>query len=107
MNRERAITYSLLAHIRNTGSLAKGPIDIFIPLVKRALSKMNIEGVFKGKSISEIKHYTDSLYNIDFPIPTLKKILDEICKEINTNEKTNINPFFGTGINRCNLYKRR
>lgn len=88
MNKERAITYSLLAHIRNTGSLAKGPIDIFIPLVKRALSKMNSEGVFKGKSIIEIKTKTDSLYNIDFPIPTLKKILDEICKEINTEEIT-------------------
>ena len=50
MNKERAITYSLLAHIRNTGSLAKGPIDIFIPLVKRALSKMNNEGIFKGKN---------------------------------------------------------
>jgi len=88
MNKERAITYSLLAHIRNTGSLAKGPIDIFIPLVKRALSKMNNEGIFKGKSIVEIKNSTDSLYNIDFPIPTLKKILDEICKEVNTDEKT-------------------
>jgi len=101
MNRERAITYSLLAHIRNTGSLAKGPIDIFIPLVKRALSKMNIEGVFKGKSISEIKHYTDSLYNIDFPIPTLKKILDEICKEINTNEKTNLVIYNDGAFNIC------
>ena len=88
MNKERAITYSLLAHIRNTGSLAKGPIDIFIPLVKRALSKMNNDGIFKGKSIIEIKTKTDSLYNIDFPIPTLKKILDEICKEINTDEIT-------------------
>lgn len=39
MNKERAITYSLLAHIRNTGSLAKGPIDIFIPLIKRASFK--------------------------------------------------------------------
>src|SRR5690606_6204094 len=87
-NKERAITYSLLAHIRNTGTLAKGPIDIFIPLVKRALSKMNIEGVFKGKSILEIKSKTDSLYSLDFPIPVLKKILEEICKEVNTEETT-------------------
>ncbi|WP_162419341.1 hypothetical protein [Cyclobacterium roseum] len=81
MNKERAITYSLLAHIRNTGSLAKGPIDIFIPLVKRALSKMNFEGVFKGRSIIEIKTKTDSLYNIDFPIPTLKKYLTKSVKK--------------------------
>ena len=86
--KERAITYSLLAHIRNTGTLAKGPIDIFIPLIKRALSILNNEGIYKGKSILEIKNRTDVLYNIDFPIPVLKKILDEICKEINTDEST-------------------
>ncbi len=88
MNKERAITYSLLAHIRNTGTLAKGPIDIFIPLLKRALSKMNSLGVFQGRSILEIKKTADELYCIDFPIPVLKKILNEICKEVNTNEKT-------------------
>ena len=88
MNKERAITYSLLAHIRNSGTLAKGPIDIFIPLIKRALSKMNSAGIFKGKNLLEIKNTTDELYNIDFPIPVLKKILDEICKEINTESTT-------------------
>ena len=88
MNKERAITYSLLAHIRNTGTLVKGPIDIFIPLIKRVLSKMNLEGVFKGKNISEIKTVAENLYHIDFPIPVLKKILKEICNEINTDEKT-------------------
>lgn len=103
MNKERAITYSLLAHIRNTGSLAKGPIDIFIPLIKRALSKMNSEGTFKGKSILEIKSKTDSLYNIDFPIPVLKKILDEICKEINTEETTHF-IIYGDGAFSINQY---
>ena len=88
MNKERAITYSLLAHIRNTGTLAKGPIDIFIPLIKRALSKMNSLGIFEGKSILEIKNTADELYFIDFPIPVLKKILIEISKEVNTTEKT-------------------
>jgi hypothetical protein len=88
MNKERAITYSLLAHIRNTGTLAKGPIDIFIPLIKRALSKMNSLGIFQGKSILEIKKTADELYFIDFPIPVLKKILNEISKEVNTTEKT-------------------
>jgi len=88
MNKERAITYSLLAHIRNSGTLAKGPIDIFIPLIKRALSKMNSAGIFEGKSLLEIKKTTDELYKIDFPIPVLKKILEEICKEINTESTT-------------------
>lgn len=88
MNKERAITYSLLAHIRNTGTLAKGPIDIFIPLIKRVLSKMNSNGIFQGKSVLEIKNVADELYSIDFPIPVLKKILIEICKEVNTDDKT-------------------
>ncbi|MFD0797346.1 hypothetical protein ACFQZJ_07735 [Maribacter chungangensis] len=88
MNKERATTYSLLAHIRNTGTLAKGPIDIFIPLVKRALSYMNSNGVHKGKSILEIKTITDELYGLDFPVPALKKVLDAICIEINDDEIT-------------------
>jgi len=88
MNKEKAITYSLLTHIRNTGTLAKGPIDIFIPLIKRALSKMNSKGIFKGKSLLEIKNTANELYCIDFPIPVLKKLLSEISKEINTDEKT-------------------
>lgn len=86
MNKERAITYSLLSHIRNNGDIAKGPIDIFVPLIKRTLSKMNMEGVFKGESLLEIKKESDKLYKIDFPIPVLKKILNKICSEINTEE---------------------
>ena len=88
MNKEKAITYSLLTHIRNTGTLAKGPIDIFIPLIKRTLSKMNSKGIFKGKSLLEIKNVANELYCIDFPIPVLKKVLSEISKEINTDDKT-------------------
>ena len=103
MHKERAITYSLLAHIRNSGILAKGPIDIFIPLIKRALSKMNNEGVFKGESILEIKKVADSLYGIDFPIPVIKKILDEISKEINTKETTHF-IVYGDGSFSINQY---
>ncbi|MCT4665466.1 MAG: hypothetical protein N4A45_09565 [Flavobacteriales bacterium] len=88
MNKERATTYSLLAHIRNTGTLAKGPIDIFIPLVKRALSYMNSKGIHKGESILEIKTIADELYGLDFPVPALKKILNAICLEVNDDEVT-------------------
>lgn len=88
MNKERATTYSLLAHIRNTGTLAKGPIDIFIPLVKRALSFMNSKGVHRGKSILEIKNVADELYGLDFPVPALKRVLDAICHEVNDEETT-------------------
>ena len=30
----RAIAYSVLAHIYDKGTLAHGPLDIFIPIVK-------------------------------------------------------------------------
>ena len=33
----RAIAYSVLAHIYDKGTLAHGPLDIFIPIVKNAL----------------------------------------------------------------------
>jgi hypothetical protein len=90
MLKEKAITYSLLAHIRNNGELARGPIDIFIPLVKLALSEMNKRGIHQGKSLLEIKTITDELYSINFPIPVLNKILQVISKEINTNEKSSL-----------------
>ncbi|MEH0153620.1 hypothetical protein V6R21_05865 [Limibacter armeniacum] len=93
MNKERAITYSLLAHIRNKGTLVEGPIDIFKPLIKRTLSKLSKDrgqmkgnGVnVKGNSILEIKKVSDELYSIDFPIPVLRNILNEISDDINTN----------------------
>jgi hypothetical protein len=88
MNKQKALTYSLLAHIRTTSSLVKGPLDIFVPLIKRVISKMNEEDIFSGKSISEIKVYSDKLYNIDFPIPVIEKILKKIANEINTDVNT-------------------
>ncbi|SCY73809.1 hypothetical protein SAMN02927916_3111 [Flavobacterium anhuiense] len=87
-NKNKAITYSLLSHIRNNGSLVKGPINIFIPLVKKAISNLNSKGVCKGANISEIKIEADLLYSLDFPIPVLRTILFEISKEVNTAEKT-------------------
>lgn len=82
--KDRALTYSLLAHIRSKGQLVSGPISVFIPLIKRTLSKLNEKGIFSGKSIMEIKLAADSSYGIDFPIPVLRTILAAIAREINT-----------------------
>jgi hypothetical protein len=82
--KERALTYSLLAHIRTKGLLVSGPIEVFIPLIKRALSKLNEQGIFSGKNIIEIKGEADRLYSIDFPIPVLRSILSRIAIQINT-----------------------
>ena len=66
---KKAITYSLLAHIKNSGILSEGPLDVFIPLVKKGLHFMNInKEQYKGENISEIKDLIESQYNIDIPI---------------------------------------
>lgn len=81
--KERALTYSLLAHIRTKGQLVRGPIEVFIPIIKRALSKLNEKGIYSGKSITEIKEEADRLYSIDFPIPVLRSILSRIANQVN------------------------
>ncbi|NLR91191.1 hypothetical protein [Flammeovirga agarivorans] len=83
MNINKAITYSLLSHIRSNSTLIQGPLDIFVPLIKRVLSKMNEDGIFSGKSIIEIKTYSDRLYSFDFPLPVIENILRIIEKEVN------------------------
>ena len=89
MIENKAITYSLLAHVRNSGTLIKGPIDPFIPLIKRSLYKLNSKGVLSGKSIQEIHEISNELYTIDFPLPVLKLILFEIAKEVNIDGQVN------------------
>lgn len=91
--KDRALTYSLLAHIRSKGQLASGPIHVFVPLVKRALANLNLQGIYSGKSITEIKSETDKLYAIDFPLPVLRSILSSIAREINSDIETKFNLF--------------
>lgn len=91
--KQRAITYSLLAHIREKGALVEGPIDVFVPLIKKTLSNLNNKGIYSGESIFEIKSLTDGEYGIDFPIPVLRKILKKIAQQINVEnqEKLTLN----------------
>jgi len=86
MTENKAITYSLLAHVRNSGTLMKGPIDPFVPLIKRALYKLNSQGILSGRSIKEIHDIASKLYAIDFPLPVLNTILQQIAKEVNKDE---------------------
>ena len=85
---KRALTYSLLAHINNSGNLAKGQLDIFIPVVKKSLQVLSSASVLpKGESIQEIGDAIFEHFGIDFPLPVLRNILKIIAKEINTPEK--------------------
>lgn len=89
MDATRAATYSLLAHIRDSGTLIKGPIDIFIPLIKKTLSKIYIDqGITKNNDLHIIKKTFDELFNLDIPFPPLKLILKTIAIESNLSNSS-------------------
>lgn len=84
----RAIAYSLLAHIKNSGNLTNGPLDIFVPLVKNILHKKKD---VKGAHVSEISEALKMEYGLDIPSPVMLQILRVIANEANKNalgEKT-------------------
>ncbi len=89
---KKAITYSYLAHISNSGVLSRGPLDIFIPIVKKGLQLVDKKNAEKrGKNITEIRDVLENEYGIDIPIPTLRSILKQISIDINTKEKIYFN----------------
>lgn len=80
---KRAIAYSFLAHVSTTGTLSKGPIDIFVPIVKNALSELYPNGSVKGANLSEIENAINDKFNLDIPIPVLRTIMIKIAKDVN------------------------
>ncbi len=83
----RAIAYSVLAHIYDKATFASGPLDIFIPIVKNALSELYPSGTTRGRSISEIAEAIDQKFSIAIPLPVLNNILKAIAVEV--NDKSN------------------
>ena len=82
---KRAIAYSLLAHIRTSGSFAGGPLDIFVPIVKNILHEVFANGTSsKGESIQELGNAILEKYNLNIPIPVLRNILVKIKDEVNS-----------------------
>lgn len=85
---KRALAYSFLAHVRNSGTLVQGPLEIFVPLVKKGLHYMNIaKEQYKGESINEIREIIFEKYNIDIPIPVLRTVLKFFANEVNQQER--------------------
>jgi hypothetical protein len=86
---KRAITYSVLAHIKNSGGLlAEGPLDVFAPLVKKSLHYLNAEkNQYKGANISEIHTAIEEQYGIDFPLPVLRSTLQKLARDINSDKE--------------------
>lgn len=84
----RAITYSLLAHINSSRTISGGPLDIFAPLVKKALHVFLAERKNTGaESLSELAEVISELYGINMPTPVLSTILRRIAQEINEPER--------------------
>ncbi|MCC2591180.1 hypothetical protein [Chryseobacterium sp. MFBS3-17] len=88
-NQKKATTYSLLSHIRNSGTFVEGPIDYFLPLAKRALNSLNTKGIKAGKSIIEISDEITAMFSLEIPIPVLSKILAKIQAEENVSGEEN------------------
>ena len=84
---KRAVAYSFLAHIRTNGTFAGGPLDIFVPIVKNALSALYPEGTAKGANISEIVNAIDDRFALDIPIPVMRNILRLIAHEVNAQSQ--------------------
>ncbi len=80
---KRAIAYSFLAHISTSGTFAKGPLDIFVPIVKNALSELYPEGSAKGANLSEIEASIEERFGLDIPTPVLRNLLLLIAKKLN------------------------
>lgn len=87
---KRAITYSVLAHISGSAKLAKGQLDVFIPIVKKCLHHISDgKAEIKGANISEIADQILLDWQIEIPIPVLRTILMQISKELKDNDDAN------------------
>lgn len=89
------MTYSLLAHINNKSNADSNYEDIFIPLVKRGLSKMCAAGQYKGDDINDIRRHIDELYGLEMPEPILKKMLSRIGNELNADGRPRVHFYSG------------
>lgn len=91
MENKLLLTYSLLAHLKETSSDPSGSLmDLFVPLVQKAISnhfEKSQELSFRGKNCSEIKKILYDDFGLDIPIPILIDILQRIAVKIGDKEK--------------------
>ena len=79
-------TYALLGYLKETSKSSTSITELYIPLVKKALSDYSAEhglSEYKGRSLSEIANKIKSIFEIEIPIPILSKIMLSIKDEIN------------------------
>ncbi|TRX01379.1 hypothetical protein [Flavobacterium gawalongense] len=82
MHNKKIVAFSLLAHINDNNIGIKSFNDIYIPIVKSALCRMNMEGIKSGQSIMEIKKNVDKVFSLDIPVSILRNLLVSISSEV-------------------------
>lgn len=82
MNNKKVAAFSLLAHINDNNIGLNSFQDIFIPIVKSSLCKMNRDGIKSGQSMTEVKDQVDKVFALDIPIPILRNLLHTISNEV-------------------------
>lgn len=93
----RAIAYSVLAHIYDKKTLVNGPLDIFVPIVKNALSELYPSGAVKGSCINEISKAIENRFSLVIPDPVLNNILKIIALDLNKESGREDMRIFGDG----------
>ena len=79
-------TYALLGYLKETSQSSISITELYIPLVKKALTDYSYEhglSEYKGRSLSEIADKIKSIFELEIPIPILYKIMSSIKDEIN------------------------
>jgi hypothetical protein len=86
---EKATTYGFLAQVRNSGSFANGPVDVFTPIVMKGLHSFCVKKRKDGgENIDEIGEVIFEDYKIRIPHGVLNIILKSIAKRLkNGNEE--------------------
>ncbi len=80
------ITYALLGYLKETSLRDSAIIELYEPIVKKALSEYSAEhnlSEIKGRSLSEISKKVEDVFGLNIPIPILSTIMKNIAKQIN------------------------
>ena len=80
------VTYALLGYLKETSFSTAPIIELYVPIVKRALREYAIENnisEYKGRSFVELSEKIKSIFGLNIPIPILAKIMEFIRDEIN------------------------
>ena len=94
---KRAVVYSFLAHIRNSATLAQGQLDIFVPIVKNALSELYPDGAVKGAKVSEIAEALVEKFGLNIPPTVMQVLMSKIAQEVNESSGSEDMQVFGDG----------